>query len=243
MNWSSEGYILSARKHGETAAIIDVLTPDYGRHLGLVRGGISRKFRPVLQPGNKVKIDWNARLSEHLGVFLVEPLEYNAAEIMEDRLSLAALNSLCGIARESLPEREVHLNVYQAFEVVLKNITFHEIWPALYIKWELGLLSAMGYGLDLNSCAASGSKENLTHVSPRSGRAVSANEAEPYADKLLLLPKFLIANEGITPEDLRLGLKLTGFFLETRLQWEVNKTLPIERRRMIDLLTETGCII
>ena len=243
MNWNSEGYVLSVRKHGETSAIIDVLTSDYGRHLGLVRGGISRKIRPILQPGNKINVEWNARLSEHLGNFLVEPLESNAAKIMEDKLSLAALNSLCGIARECLPEREVHLDVYEAFEVVLKNICIPEIWPALYIKWETGLLSAMGYGLDLRSCAATGSKYNLTHVSPRSGRAVSEKAAKPYAEKLLLLPKFLLANEAFTPEDLLSGFKLTEFFLETRLQWGVNKTLPAERGRMIHLLTEAGYLI
>jgi DNA repair protein RecO (recombination protein O) len=242
MNWNSEGYVLSVRKHGETSAIIDVLTPDYGRHLGLVRGGISRKIRPVLQPGNKINVEWNARLSEHLGSFKVEPLVSNAAQIMEDRLSLSALNSLCAIARECLPEREVHLDVYQAFGVVLNNIGIHEIWPALYIKWESGLLSAMGYGLDLKSCAATGSKDNLTHVSPRSGRAVSAEAAEPYEEKLFLLPKFLISNSSFNPADLRSGLELTGFFLETRLQWGVNKTLPDERRRMIQLLNDNGYV-
>ncbi|MDA8997043.1 DNA repair protein RecO [Hellea sp.] len=242
MNWNSEGYVLSVRKHGETSAIIDVLTPDYGRHLGLVRGGISRKIRPVLQPGNKINVEWNARLSEHLGSFKVEPLVSNSAQIMEDRLSLSALNSLCAIARECLPEREVHLDVYQAFGVVLNNIGIHEIWPALYIKWESGLLSAMGYGLDLKSCAATGSKDNLTHVSPRSGRAVSAEAAEPYEDKLFLLPKFLISNSSFNPADLRSGLELTGFFLETRLQWGVNKTLPDERRRMIQLLNDNGYV-
>ena len=242
MNWNSEGYVLSVRKHGETSAIIDVLTPDYGRHLGLVRGGISRKIRPILQPGNKINVEWSARLSEHLGSFTVEPLVSKAAQIMEDRLSLSALNSLCAMARECLPEREAHHDVYQAFGVVLNNIGIHEIWPALYIKWESGLLSAMGYGLDLKSCAATGSKDNLTHVSPRSGRAVSAEAAKPYADKLFLLPEFLISNSSFSPNDLQAGLELTGFFLETRLQWGVNRTLPDERRRMIQLLNDTGYV-
>ena len=242
MNWNSEGYVLSVRKHGETSAIIDVLTPDYGRHLGLVRGGISRKIRPILQPGNKINVEWSARLSEHLGSFTVEPFVSKAAQIMEDRLSLSALNSLCAMARECLPEREAHLDVYQAFGVVLNNLGIHEIWPALYIKWESGLLSAMGYGLDLKCCAATGSKDNLTHVSPRSGRAVSAEAAKPYADKLFLLPEFLISNSSFSPDDLQAGLELTGFFLETRLQWGVNKTLPDERRRMIQLLNDTGYI-
>ena len=161
---------------------------------------------------------------------------------MEDRLSLSALNSLCAMARECLPEREAHHDVYQAFGVVLNNIGIHEIWPALYIKWESGLLSAMGYGLDLKSCAATGSKDNLTHVSPRSGRAVSAEAAKPYADKLFLLPEFLISNSSFSPNDLQAGLELTGFFLETRLQWGVNKTLPDERRRMIQLLNDTGYV-
>jgi len=146
--------------------IIDVFTPDHGRHLGLVRGGVSRKSRPVLQPGNKVKVEWRGRLSEHLGNFIVEPLSAQAAEIMEDRLSLAGLNAICAIARECLPEREAcaiareclpereaHFDVYQAFEVLLANLHDPDVWPALYVRWETGLLTAMGYGLDLQSCA------------------------------------------------------------------------------------------
>jgi len=201
MEWSSQGYILSVRKHGETSAIIDVLTPDRGRHLGLVRGGVSRKARPVLQPGNKVKVTWRGRLSEHLGSFTVEPLSARAAEIMEDRLSLAGLNSICAIARECLPEREAHPEVYQAFEVLLANLHDPDIWPALYVRWEAGLLTAMGYGMDLQSCAATGVNDN---------------------------------------EDVKAGMALTGYFLETRVQWGVNKTLPAARTRMLERLSAEG---
>jgi len=225
MDWSSEGYILSVRKHGETSAIIDVFTPDHGRHLGLVRGGVSRKARPTLQPGNN---------------FTVEPLSARAAEIMEDRLSLAGLNAICAIARECLPEREAHPDVYQAFEVLLANLHDPDIWPALYVRWEAGLLTAMGYGMDLQSCAATGVNDNLTHVSPRSGRAVSASAAEPYKDKLLKLPLFLLGQPFVTPEDVKAGMRLTGYFLETRVQWGVNKTLPDARARMLDRLTTEG---
>ena len=240
MDWQSEGYILSVRKHGETSAIIEVFTPDHGRHLGLVRGGVSRKSRPVLQPGNKVKVEWRGRLSEHLGSFAVEALSARAAEIMEDRLSLTGLNSICAIARECLPEREAHPDVYHAFEVLLDNLHDPDIWPALYVRWEAGLLTAMGYGLDLNSCAATGVNDNLTHVSPRSGRAVSASAAEPYKDKLLKLPMFLTGQPFVTPEDIKAGMTLTGYFLETRVQWGVNKTLPEARARMLERLGTEG---
>lgn len=238
MDWTSEGYILSVRKHGETSAIIDVLTPDKGRHLGLVRGGVSRRARPVLQPGNKVKLDWRGRLSEHLGTFTAEPMSARAAELMDDRLSLAGLNSACAVARECLPEREAHPAVYAAFEVLLANLDNHDIWPALYVRWEAGLLSAMGYGLDLRSCAATGGNDNLVYVSPRSGRAVSASAGEPYKDKLLALPSFMMGEPSASRQDIENGLALTGYFLETRVQWGVNKTLPEARGRMIAQLAK-----
>jgi len=234
MDWESEGYILSVKKHGETSAIIDVFTPDRGRHLGLVRGGVSRRSRPVLQPGNKVKVRWRGRLSEHLGSYTVEAISARSAELMDDRLSLSGLNSICAVARECLPEREPHEDVYQALAVLIDNLHEPDIWPALYVRWEAGLLTAMGYGLDLKSCAATGTNDNLTHVSPRSGRAVSASAAEPYKDKLLALPGFLLGRPHILPKDVVNGLALTGYFLETRVQWGVNKTLPDARARMIE---------
>lgn len=240
MDWQGEGYILSVRKHGETSAIIEVLTRDMGRHAGLVRGGIGRKLRPVLQPGNKVQLEWRARLSEHLGSFSVEALTSRAAEIMDDRMALSALNAACAIARETLPEREAHPLVYDAFKILLNNMENPEIWPALFVQWEAGLLRAMGYGLDLSSCAATGVNDNLTHVSPRSGRAVSASAAEPYLDKLYPLPSFMIGQPFVTPVDVYNGLSLTGYFLETRVQWGVNKTLPEARAQMIARLIEEG---
>jgi len=203
MDWSGEGYVLSVRKHGETSAIAEIFTRDKGRHLGLVRGGVSRKLRPVLQPGNKVKVEWRARLSEHLGYMTVEPLSGRAAELMQDRLSLSGLNSACAVAREVMPERVAHPGVYDAFEILVENLHDPDIWPALYIQWEAGLLSAMGYGLDLSRCAATGVTENLTHVSPRSGRAVCAEAAEPYLDKLYAIPSFMQPMNRINDKSLR----------------------------------------
>lgn len=240
MDWASEGYVLSVKKYGETSAIIDVLTRDHGRHAGLVRGGTGRKLRPVLQPGNKVQVEWHARLSEYLGTFKVEALSARAAELMEDRLMLSALNAMTAIAKETLPEREVHAQVYDAFEILLNNLDNPDIWPVLYVKWEAGLLRALGYGLDLSACAATGENDQLTHVSPRSGRAVSASAAEPYLDKLLALPQFMIGSPFALPDDISSGLSLTGYFLETRLQWGVNRTLPEARAQMIEQLIRQG---
>lgn len=241
MDWVSEGYVLSVKKHGETSAIIEVFTPDKGRHLGLVRGGVSRKLRPVLQIGNKIKVEWRARLSEHLGYFTVEGLNSQAAILMQDRLSLAGLNACCAMAKECLPEREVHKDVYDAFGILIENLDKAEVWPALYVKWEAGLLAAMGYGLDLSKCAATGITEHLTYVSPRSGRAVSAQAAEPYKDRMYALPAFMnpysMRNDpDVSDEDIKHGLELTGYFLETRLQWGVNRTLPKARTRLIEKL-------
>jgi len=240
MEWTGEGYVLSVKKHGETSAIIDVLTRDHGRHAGLVRGGAGKRLRPVLQPGNKIQVEWQARLSEYLGTFRVEALSARAAEVMEDRVMLSALNAMTSMAKETLPEREVHLRVFDGFEVLLNNLDDPEIWPVLYVQWEAGLLQALGYGLDLSACAATGSNDQLTHVSPRSGRAVSASAAEPYLDKLYALPQFMMGQPFASPDDIANGLALTGYFLETRLQWGVNRTLPEARTQMIAELVAQG---
>ena len=240
MNWEDKGFVLSVAQHGETSAIIHVLTKKHGRHAGLVRGGRSRRLRPVLQPGNGVRVNWYARLSEHLGNYTVELDQALAAGIMESRLSLSALNAVTGLAMVTLPEREPHPDLYAGVGVLLKNLTAPEIWPALYVHYELALLKAVGYGIDISRCAATGVTENLTHISPRSGRAVSAAAAAPYRAKLFELPGFFNGNHTCEPEDLRLGLKLSEYFLETRIFHAENKTLPDVRFRLMEVLNAEG---
>ena len=242
MDWESEGYIIAVRRHGESSAIVEVLTPDMGRHAGLVRGATSRRMRPILEIGNKVQVSWRARLSEHLGYYAVEPLEMRAATLMMERISLMGLNIACAVAKTVLPERQSFPKVYAAFDVLMQNFEDPEIWPALYIRWEMGVLRALGYGLDLSCCAATGVVENLTHVSPRSGRAVSAEAAAPYLDKLYPLPAFMIGGREVSSEDIENGLRLTAYFLETRVQWGINQTLPENRRTMIERLESLGVI-
>jgi DNA repair protein RecO (recombination protein O) len=240
MEWSDIGLILAVRPHGETSAIIEVLTPGRGRHAGLVRGGRSRSKRPVLQPGNRVQITWRARLSEHLGNFTVEGDDLTAGAVMEDRLALAGLNAACSMAVACLPEREQHEPVYDGFQVLIAALGDPDIWPALYVSWEAGLLSDLGYGLDLDKCAVTGEAENLSHVSPRTGRAVCREEAEPYAAKLLELPGFLMGSGEIADGDIARGLALTGYFLERRVLWQVDRQLPEARDRLIQELERVG---
>ncbi|PHR61495.1 MAG: DNA repair protein RecO [Robiginitomaculum sp.] len=242
MEWSGEGYILSVKPHGETSAIVDVFTIDRGRHAGLVRGGRSRRMRPVLQSGNKVSVDWHARLSEHLGNFNIEALDSHAALLMNDRLALTALNSISALIMSAIPERESHPNLYQGYEILLQNLLDPDIWPALYVRFEIALLHALGYGLDFSSCAATGALEDLTHVSPRSGRAVCAEAAEPYLDKLMRLPDFLKGGTGLVEGDIEAGFKLSGYFLTTRIYHPINKDIPDARSRLITELKTVGIL-
>lgn len=232
MKWAADGYILSVRPHGETSAIINVFTKEKGRHAGIVRGGRSRRLRPVLQPGNQVTVNWNARLSEHLGVFTVEALDARAAILMQNRTSLAGLNAVSALCMQVLPEREPHSKLYDVFEILMGQLHDIDVWPALYVRFEMALLQALGYGLDLSECAATGSTENLNYVSPRSGRAVCTQAAEPYLDKLLILPPFLRGQNKIEDGDLEAGLTLSGTFLRTRVFHTHNRDIPESRSRM-----------
>jgi DNA repair protein RecO (recombination protein O) len=215
MHWSDEGVVLSARPHGETSVIVELLTKDHGRHLGLVRGGRSRVQRPVLQPGNRVRVEWRARLDEHLGNYALEGLDLRAAQLMETRASLYGLTWLASLAR-LLPERDPHPGLYDTLGVVLDHLADPEIGPALMVRFELAMLAELGFGLDLSQCASTGAITNLVYVSPRSACAVSAEAGAPYADRMLPLPAFLMTssvNAHPRPEDIAEGFQLTGFFL------------------------------
>ena len=174
MEWTGEGILLGARPHGESAAIIEVLTRDHGLHRGIVRGGTGRKMAPVLQPGAQVQLRWRARLDDHLGTFVVEPIRARAAAIMVDADRLAALNALCALCSFALPERDPHPRLFTATEMVLDALAGGAGWFGAYLAWERLLLEETGYGLDFSACAVTGATDGLVYVSPRSGRAVTA---------------------------------------------------------------------
>lgn len=241
MQWTDEALVLSVRPHGETAAVVELLTAQHGRYLGLVHGGRSRRLRPVLQIGNHVDVTWKARLAEHLGHMSLELRRGYAAEAMSDARSLAGLTAIATMAR-LLPERDPHPSLYEVAMFVLSFIDDPSVWPALYARWELALLGELGFGLDLDACAAHGTNDNLIYVSPRSGRAVSASAGEPYKDKLLPLPAFLRdgnAAGGVTARDLRDAFHLTAHFLETRVLGPSGLPMPDARGRMADLVTRS----
>ncbi|MFT3986529.1 DNA repair protein RecO [Aestuariivirga sp.] len=231
MEWRDEAIILSVRRHGETSAIVEVLTADHGRALGLVRGGRSRVQRPILQPGNQVTVKWRARLEEHLGNFTFEPISLRAGPIMEEPFRLAGLSTLAALS-QLLPEREPHRRIYDALLVILSGIEQDDVWPALLVRWEMGLLDELGFGLDLAACAATGQRDDLVYVSPRTGRAVSRDAGSPYHDRLLPLPAFLRAPAAATPDDIADGLRLTGHFLMRHI-FEPRGLEPPEQRQWI----------
>ena len=237
MEWRDEGVILSVRRHGETSAIAEILTATHGRCLGLVRGGRSRKQRPVLQPGNEVQVSWRARLEEQLGTYTLEPLVLRAGAIMEQPFRLAGLATLAGLA-QLLPEREPHARAFEALRVVLEAIEQDEVWPALLVRWELGLLDELGFGLDLGSCAATGTREGLAFVSPRSGRAVSEAAGEPYRDRLFRLPAFLRGAAAADRSDVLAGLRLTGHFLDVHVYKPRGLSAPEQRQWIIRTLAD-----
>ncbi len=239
MEWSDEAIVLSLRPHGESSGILDALTRGHGRQLGLVRGGGASKGRAKLQPGNKVKLVWRARLAEHLGVFLTELVVARAGDMFENREALTGLNALTSLAAAVLPEREPHEAAFEGADALLDAIASHDFeeWAPLFVRWEVGLLNELGFGLDLARCAATGSTDDLIYVSPRTGRAVSREAGDAYAARMLALPAFLLGRQAgeARPEDLLAGLKLTAHFLEQWVLTPHGKTLPEARARLTDL--------
>lgn len=239
MDWSEDAVVLGARPHGETAAILSVLTAGHGRHAGLVRGGQGRRLRGVLQPGNEIRVVWRARLPEHLGSFTVEPVRLLTGRLLDAPDRLAALAAAAAVTDTALPEREPHPALCGALLALLASLQDEPLWPAVYVRYELGLLAELGFALDLSACAATGETGDLAFVSPRTGRAVSAAAAQPYRDKLLACPPFLTRalkedDEGVTWAHIHDGLRLTGFFLERQVYLHAGRHEPAARTRFVD---------
>ncbi|WP_019170587.1 DNA repair protein RecO [Pseudaminobacter salicylatoxidans] len=213
MEWRDEGIILGTRKHGETSVILEVMTRAHGRHLGMVRGGRSRKAQPVLQAGNRVDITWRARLDEHMGMFQVEALELNAARLFESACAVYGLQTLAAHLR-LLPERDPHPHLYEMLGLLIKHLDEVATAGELAVRFELVMLEELGFGLDLSECAATGCREELVYVSPKSGRAVSREAGLPWHDKLLPLPAFLIGEPDAHAElaAVEQAFRLTEFF-------------------------------
>jgi DNA repair protein RecO (recombination protein O) len=236
MEWSDDGFVISTRKHGEAAAIVSLLTREHGRHAGLVRGGAGRRQRGTLQIGNNVRATWRARLPEHLGNFTCELTGAHAAGLLDLKMPLLALGSAAALLETALPERAPHPEMYERFGGLVEALS-EPGWETVYGRWEVELLADLGFGLDLSECAATGDNDNLVYVSPRTARAVSADAGEPYRDKLLALPPFLLDRESTAdgPRFLEC-LTLTGHFLATHVFAPDGRDLPPARLRLVDAL-------
>ncbi len=242
MEWTDEGIVLGVRRHGEANAIVELLTRAHGRHLGLVRGGAGTRLRPVLQPGNSLRAVWRARLDEHLGNFVVEGLVPRASMLLALPHALFAATHLAGLAR-LLPERDPHEAIYQMMEAILDHLNDPREAAAAVIRFETMLLAELGFGLELDRCAATGVGEDLVYVSPKSGRAVSRAAGEAWRDRLLRLPPLLRESEAppddgpdsrISDTDLRDGFALTEFFLNRHVYQPRGLNEPVARQSFID---------
>jgi len=213
MQWTDEGIVIGIRRHGEANAILELMTREHGRHLGLVRGGFGSRLKPVLQTGNSVSAAWRARLDEHLGNYTVEGLRLRAANFFSAPHAIYGVTHLAALMR-LLPERDPHAGLYEALDEILNHLDDAVPAAPMIVRFELQLLSELGFGLDLERCVATGVSGDLVYVSPKSGRAVSRTAGEPWADKMLRLPAFLRERDAVpSGHDLADGFALTGFFL------------------------------
>lgn len=232
IEWRDEGAVLAARAHGETSMIVDVLTAEHGRQIGVLRGGASRKMAATLQPGSQVSLVWRARLADHLGAFTLEPIRSRASQVMSDRLALAGLGAICALLVHTLPEREPLPDLYQRTINLLELLGQNDLWPLAYLHWEMQLLSDLGYGLDLSACAVRGVNEDLCYISPKSGRAVSREAAGDWAPRLLPLVPVMKGEGDATGPEIALALGTTGHFFEHKAA--ANAAVLASRARLID---------
>ncbi|WP_411288221.1 DNA repair protein RecO [Phenylobacterium sp.] len=241
MEFEDDAFVLSARAHGEAGAIVELLTASHGKYAAHVAGGSSRKIRAFLQPGAKAIVRYRARVSDQLGSVTLEPVGEGPSALFDDPLALAGLSAAAAVAAGALPEREPHPGAYLAFEAFTQALTQLDIWPAVFVRFEAGLLQDLGFGLDLSKCAATGSEDDLIYVSPRTGRAVSREAGRPYKDRLLALPPFMLSSQArLEDGDVGAGLGLTAHFLEAFIFNPLNRPLPPARLWLVDRLSEAG---
>jgi DNA repair protein RecO (recombination protein O) len=244
IEWTDAGVVLGSRSHGEKHAIVELFTRENGRAAALMYGGASTRGRPVLQSGNLVTARFKARTETQLGFF--SPCELDtafAARFMDDAAALAGLASAVALVRKATAERQAYSGIFDALVVLLDALNAPDVWPAIYTRFELGLLAALGYGLDLTACALTGSTEDLAFVSPRSGRAASAEAGAPFADKLLRLPPFIAdPSAALAPGDVADAFALSGWFLERRVFDARGEGVPDARRRLIETLGYRGML-
>jgi len=230
-NWFDQGIVLSARPHGENGAVVALITEEHGRHAGYVHGGQSSKNRGMLQPGSLVQCEWSARTSENLGNYKLEPSKGLPADILSDPLKLGALLSACSLCDVALPEREGHPGLFYGLQALIQMMEADH-WGAGYIMWEIAFLKELGFGLELTKCAGGGDAQALSYVSPKTGRAVSEGQGEPYKDKLLPMPDFLRPNgSDDSGGEIYKGLQMTGYFLEHWVFTHHTKGVPEPRLR------------
>lgn len=234
-DWEDQGILLNVKPHGESSAILSILTKDRGRHPGYVKGALSKKDKGLYQPGNLVDVFWQGRLEEQLGFFRVEMITNYGVKYYDEPLKLMALNSVCALAHSCLSERFPFPQIYEGLKAFLLLMETEDFWPALYVHFEKSLLHALGFGLDLEKCTVCQCEDDLIYVSPKTARAVCARDGEPYKEKLLLLPPFLQKGGTYHDEDLMDGLRLTGYFLGEHIFTHLYNGEPFARSQFIQM--------
>jgi DNA repair protein RecO (recombination protein O) len=241
MEFEDDAFVLAARAFGESGAIVELLTARHGRYAAHVAGGASRKMKPFLQAGARVLVRYRARVADQLGSAMLEPVGEGPSALFDDPLALAGVAAAAAIAAGALPEREPHPGAFLAFEALTEAFAHTDIWPAVFVRFEAGLLTDLGFGFDLSKCAATGAVDDLVYVSPKTGRAVSRAAGEPYKDRLLALPAFMLSSQSrLGPGDVGAGLALTAHFLEAYIFNPLNRPLPPARLWLLDRLREAG---
>ena len=236
IEWREEAVLIGVKAHGESAAIIDVFTAKRGRMRGLVRGGQSRKMRPILQIGAQLDVAWKARLETHLGALKIEPIRARLA-LMGDGLRLTALNALAEMLCFSLPEGHAYPDLFEATLEALDALNSDDIWFDRFLGWELIFLQSLGFGLNLERCTVTGQDHDLVYISPKTGCAVSREGAGKWAPELLAFPPALKTGIGANRAEFRACLELTEYFLARYLIPSLGgKAIPAARQRMAHLV-------
>lgn len=240
MEITAPGIILTLRPFGESDAVAAIFTEAHGIYHGLARGAQTRARAGLWQQGNLVEMKWLARLDDQLGTVTGELVHPTAALAMDDPWSLQILRAACAVAEGALPERQPHPSLLRGLLHLVGHLSLGQALLPDLVRWELGLLRELGFGLDLSACAVTGATTNLAYVSPRTGRAVAESAAGLWKQRLLALPEFLTTEAPGTPTSWAEGLRLSSHFLTRHIFHAQNRPLPEPRARLEAKAWELG---